>query len=92
MSDHKESRGAPMFRRLFVTVSNNEFVAFLNKARGEQWIDGDNRVDIEGIMGKLVRAYSEGRIVFRNAHEVEEERKVLAKKAAEARNLYGKDH
>lgn len=78
-----------MFRKLFVTVTNTMFTAFLNKARADGWNNVEKKVDIEGIMRLLVGAYSEGRVVILNAHDVHESKKKLAAELVAASRTYG---
>lgn len=76
MNESEET--SPAFRRLFATVSNNMFSAFLVKAREDHWILSDARVDIQGAMRMLVEAYSEGRVVVLSESDVRSAKRVRA--------------
>lgn len=77
--DDAKSETQPIFRRLFATVTNNEFSAFLVQARHDGWTTEDYRIDIQGAMDHLVRNYGAGRVVVLKAHAVAEAKEELAK-------------
>lgn len=87
--DDPKSETQPIFRRLFATVTNNEFSAFLVQARHDGWTTEDDRIDIQGAMDHLVRNYGAGRVVILKAHALAEAKDALAKAQIERGEPYG---
>ncbi len=88
---HNENT-APMLRKIFATVTNAEFAAFLTKAKAEGHITSDDRPDINGALKDLIIAFVEDRIVILSAHDVKEVKKKIAKEILEKKHFYGKEH
>jgi hypothetical protein len=78
-------------RKIFATVTQTEFAAFLDKAKSEGFINERSMSDINGALRHLINAYSEGRVVILSPHDISEAKKVAAKEKREKTNFYHLD-